>query len=88
MEFDFDTMSELYKKDPTEFEKQRKIMLNEEIAKAPVEIQDKLKDTIRIADLVNVPGNPEASMRNAFELMGSKLNELQSQFTNLTQLLK
>ncbi len=81
--FDFDEWMQLYKINPTEFERKRKELLSAEISAAPVEHQQKLQEIQAECDALSSSLPPLEATIELTKLMTSKVLDLQSTLTEL-----
>jgi len=82
-EFDFDEWTNLYRKNPVEFEQRRKEILYSEIAKAPVEYRNKLHSLQKECDTLSSTLSPLEAVTEISKLMLENVFNLQDSFLDL-----
>jgi hypothetical protein len=83
LNFNFDEWAELYRIDPTEFERKRSEVLEETIQKAPVKIRNKLRLIQMQCDAVHHLVEPLKAAEEMSKLMLDKVFDLQDSFLDL-----
>lgn len=82
-DFYFDDWADLYRKDPAEFEKKRQQVLDAVIARAPLEIRDKLRITQMECDAIRSIYPPLEAAAAISRLMLERLLDLQNSLIDL-----
>ena len=82
-DFDFDEWAELYRIDPTAFERKRSEVLEETILNAPVEIRNKLRLIQMQCDAAHSEMEPLKAAEAISKLMISKVFDLQDAYLDL-----
>ena len=87
--FDFDTWSVLAIEDPAEFERRRQILIEEELAKAPVHLQQRLRGLQFRIDLERQrAGTPLGAAVRLNSMMWSSFMELRDALSGLSESVK
>jgi hypothetical protein len=86
--FDFDEWADLYRKDPAEFERKRKQMLDDAILAAPVDQRNKLRLLQMQCDGIRNSMPPLEATHEMVQMLGKKAKELIGPITSLREILE
>ncbi len=86
--FDFDEWADLYERDPAEFERKRRQVLDAEIQKAPVEQRLRLKLIQLECDVYHTTLDPMEATAKMTEMLIKKAKELKGPLTSLREILE
>jgi hypothetical protein len=82
-EFNFDEWADLYKKDPDEFERRRRTLVDAEIQKAPIENRPMLRLLQLECDTAHETMDPLSATQAMLDLTLQSLNKLSRSITEI-----